>query len=234
MTASPRRTHISASHTHIVPLRPEDSAQGSGARPNPLVDPSLRLIADAFASPRLLVDQGAGRLRHLDALTAVADKLVLVDTELQLSRRQSLLGRAKRTVVEIAEELESDGRNVCTLTDEAFAHTNLNADAILSVCVYDAVPKPTRRELAYAAERNLRRGGMYIVIVPRNDTSITARCTDKNAFGDGHLFCRGQSCTFFHNFRDHRPLVALMESAGLRLAADRSSYRHVWLQFEKT
>ena len=158
---------------------------------------------------------------------------MLVDTPLQLNRPQPLLGEPYGTVIGVAQALSDKGSDVRTLTNEEFRLATVSADAVLSVAVYDAVPPATRAELAQAAAQNLRSGGWYVVIVPRNDTSITSRCTEENAFDDGHLFCRGESCTFFRNFRDHGPLVALIQSAGLTLAADRSSYRQVWLYFEK-
>jgi hypothetical protein len=164
---------------------------------------------------------------------AVADTLVLVDTTLQLTRRQSLRGERNQTATHIAEHLRSMGKDVRTLPAQQFQESSLRAHAVLSVCVYDAVPIATRRELALAAARNLRRGGEYVVIVPRNDTSITARCGKENSFEDGHLFCRGKSCTFYVNYRDHVRLIRQIESAGVRLIADKSSYRHVWLLFEK-
>jgi hypothetical protein len=214
-------------------LRPEDSAQGSRAKPNPLVGPTLERITELVPSPRLLVDQGAGRLRHLGQFLSVADSLVLVDTELQLSRRQSLCGVPKTTVFDVVEGLRGAGHSIEALAADEFASTALGADGIISLCVYDATLPRTRKEMSIAAAQNLRPGGLYFVIVPRNDSSITARCNNGNALADGHTFCRGESCTFFRNYRDHSSLVRLIERAGLRLTSDNSSYRHVWLQFEK-
>src|SRR5438128_1130277 len=78
-----------------ITLNPEDSAQGSTARPNPLVRASIDMILRGDfdgAGFRRVADQGAGRLRHLNVMARAFEFLCVVDTDVQLQRVQKLFG----------------------------------------------------------------------------------------------------------------------------------------------
>jgi len=216
----------------------EHSAQPSTARPNPMVRPALEWVA-ANMCPRLaagaarIADQGCGRLRHLGTLRPHAREVHLVDTAAQLGRRQRLFGRTT-SITEYAPRLSDSSAGVSVATVTAFRTGTLSLDCVVCVAVYDALPPGPRSRLPRDAARNLREGGAYVVIVPRNDSSVLKRCRTGNAWADGHTFQRGRVCTFYRNFRDHRPLVTAITGSGLTLAADLSVYRQVCLIFRRT
>jgi hypothetical protein len=216
-------------------LRPEDSAQGSTARPNPLVEATIGLLMAKLGDPRLqrVCDQGAGRLRHFDLLAKTFGCVYAVDTRRQLLRPQELYGVKHKSVCDVLVARHEDWGNVRALSAAAFAVTRLELDAVICACVYDVVPPQARVELAEAAYRNLRTAGLYSVIVPRNDASILHRCHPENAYEDGYTFTRGSSTTFYANFRSIEPLVSVSTSAGFQLLENRSVFRQVWLLLEK-
>jgi hypothetical protein len=220
--------------TPLFRLSPEDSAQGSSARSNPM----LRRAVDKLTEERddlrswSVADQGAGRLRHLSSLATVFGSVVLVDTARQVTRLQVLHGRRQR-VTDFARVADVGPSGILVASSTAFGRSHLELDAIFSICVFAAVPPFERKSIASAACRNLRPGGRYFVIVHRNDSSILRRCARHNSFADGHVFSRHGSHTFFHNFRDQAPLIRLIERTGLVLVSDRSRYRHIFLEFRR-
>ena len=148
-------------------------------------------------------------------------------------RQQNLFGRC-RSVLQALREPHEGFAPVRGVSVGAFARTELRLDAIFAICLYDAVPASARRPIADAAFRNLRAGGRYFVVAPRNDSTILRRFRSSNAYEDGHVFTRwGTSTTFFANFRHHDRLLACLRDAGFELVADRSCYRHVWLDLRK-
>jgi len=87
--------------------------------------------------------------------------------------------------------------------------------------------------MAKAAYRNLRDNGLYVVILPRNDSSIIRRCTESNRYQDGHVFSHHGVATFYVNFDDQSVLIRLLQRLGFRLLHDLSNYRQVCLIFVK-
>jgi len=180
-----------------------------------------------------VADQGCGRLRHLRQLLKAFERITLVDTPLQLGRRMRIDGTIQ-TIPEYVRGLSrSERKRICIMTTTEFEAAGLNLDAILSVCTFDVVPKHTRTEMAKAARRNLKKNGVYVVIVPRNDSSITRRCTDANRYLDGHIFLHHGIASFYVNFRDHTLLIRFLERLGFRLLCDLSNYRQVCLLLSK-
>jgi SAM-dependent methyltransferase len=215
-----------------VAINAEDSAQGSTAKPNKLMGPSLGLVRQQLGSAGgslRVADQGCGRLRHLTALTAEFEHIWLVDTATQLDRQQILFNK-KQSVREVARTL--DGQLVA-IDQALFREARLGLDAIFCFCVYDVVTQSVRAGLAADAAANLRDGGLYVVVVPRNDSSILRRCTAEKAYEDGYLFLRNGSVTFYANFREPGQVTAPISAAGLSVVADRSAYRYLWLIFQK-
>lgn len=219
-----------------VEINSEYAAQASGFAPNPALTRALERLSLEEKSSLRIADQGCGKLRHFEALAAVADEFVLVDTRAQIERSQKLFDSENITLREYHEE-ELSGREdvgVRLFTAEEFGKSNLELDAVFSVCVMDVVEPETREELFRSASRNLRRGGVYVVIAARNDTSILQRCTEDRRHKDGYIFERaGGIVTFFRNFREVEDLLELGAEEGFSLENDLSRYRQVCLIFRK-
>ena len=215
------------------------SAQRSTAPPNPRIIPSLdwisrnHLLSGALANAPIC-DQGCGRLRHLNTLRTYSDHVCLVDQEIQLSRPGDLFTAGRMSVYEYVQLQVRQGIDLSVLCAEKFQHSSLAFRLIVNIAVLDVVLPQERVRILAAASRNLAEGGLFVLIVPRNDSSILKRCSASNAYEDGHVFIHHGAATFFANFRDHSPLVAGLESCGLAPVADLSTYRQVCLIALKT
>lgn len=204
------------------------------AKPSPMLDRVCAYIDDLDIVARTVADQGCGQLRHLQCLLDKFEQITLVDTRFQLSRRFRINGAAI-TLADYVASLPDGARDRLKVVEaEKFQHSSGSLDVILAINTFDVVPPRVRRELVRAAIRNLRTGGVFVVIIPRNDTTITNRCSNANRFLDGHVFEHHGTMTFFRNFRNQGPVVRLVACFDGALIADLSVYRHVCLLFEKT
>ncbi len=214
-------------------LRPELSAQRIDATPNPMLSPAMDAVLELLPTARRAADQGCGKLRHFKLLAKAYEELVLVDTERQLSAVHQL-GRYHGSIRDYVGRLRLRGRpRVHLVSVEEFAASALGLDVIFSVATYDVVPRRTRVTMAEVAWKNLRPNGLYVVIVPRNDSTILRRCVGECAYGDGYAFRRNGIATFYRNFRDHSPIIASLQAIGFTCARDFSLYRQVCLVFRR-
>lgn len=219
-----------------VTISPEYSAQPTTASPNPMVLEGLEYLEGVSGPVRdrrgRIADQGCGRLRHARLLLGYASELYLVDTPLQLDRQQTLAGKP-RTVRQYAAQIPPRSKPRQVLAVEEFAQAGLRLDLVVCAALYDVVPPGTREDVARHAARNLNDAGHYLVVVPRNDSSILRRCDRNNEWEDGHVFQHHGVRTFYRNFRDHDELIELGDQAGLTLVEDLSVYRQVCLVLSK-
>jgi len=161
----------------------------------------------------------------------------LVDTELQVQRVHKI-GAKESTLADYVRELNRRKKRYHLFNDKEFSQGGLGLDAVLCACVLDVIPNRVRRKVVQAAANNLKRGGYYCLIVPRNDQTITSRCMSTNAYEDGHVFGKGQVVTFYANFSNRsQPLGRLrnlLRVAGFESVADFSVYRHLCLILRRT
>lgn len=218
-----------------ISINSEYSAQRSDARPNPMLGRAMAFAAEELKRPpRALrvADQGCGKLRHLQILSDAYREVFLVDRAAQLGRMQKLFG-AEITVRDYVGKSKRGRGKIATMTDAVFGTSELQLDIVFNLCVFDVVPPKERAQMAGAAHRNLAQGGLFILVIPRNDQSILRRCTDVNRHRDGHVFRRGRVTTFYSNFRDLRPLKKRLERSGFTVRADLSVYRQACLILER-
>ncbi len=211
-------------------IRAEYSAQPSSAQPNPLVEEAIQYLSSRVLKKTHLrvVDQGCGRLRHLRILLSYFDDILLVDTQHQFNRNQAIFGQ-HTTLKAYAKGLDMAGKTISLCPAEEFGTLHARADLIFSVAVMDVVLAATRALIVRDAYANLRVGGFYVVIVPRNDSSILRRCNEGNRCQDGHRFAHHNVETFYRNFRDHTPIRRHLGREGFALERDLSRYRQVCL-----
>ena len=194
---------------------------------------AIAAVRELHPAPRRVADQGCGKLRHFRPLARAYEELLLVDTDRQLSSVHQLDGFEGSIHDYVGRFKAAQRSRVRLLTADQFAASALQLDVVFTVATYDVVPRQVRLAMAEAAWRNLTADGFYVVIVPRNDSTILRRCTAECAYQDGFAFRRDGVATFYRNFRDHRPLVAMVKRVGLRLERDLSIYRQVSLIFRK-
>lgn len=215
-------------------IRSDYSAQRIDAQPNPMLVKCLNRMAELQLGSGSAVDLGCGKLRHLTVLRRRYREITLVDTALQLGREHKL-GTKTSTIPEYVDALRK--RKGETLTVMEFGEFSkakpLRVGVVFCVAVFDVVLSSTRRELARAAKRHLRRDGLFVLVVPRNDSSIVRRCTAANAFQDGHVFAHHGVHTFFRNFDDSASLARSVCRQGFTLLHEISVYRQVGLLLRK-
>lgn len=218
-------------------IRSEYTAQASTFQPNRMVrlaigslyhDKSCKVVSKHSK----VADQGCGKLRHLGILTDFFQRIHLVDQPVQLTRKQKLFGNSNTNIIEYVKKKFRNG-HIRTMPSTTFSKTKLNLDLVLNSCVFDVVPPNTRNEMTIAAHCNLRKGGVFVLIIPRNDHNILKRCDHNNKYWDGHMFSHHGIHTFFKNFRDHGPLMKNLKKAGFELLQDLSVYRQVCLILRK-
>jgi SAM-dependent methyltransferase len=213
-------------------IQPENSAQGTTAKGNPFVEVCFQYAIDQKlirgARDCTVVDQGCGKLRHLATIVKYSKRVYLVDTRFQLEREQVLAGR-KITIGRYLREHHSRGCCITLVPADQFQHMRVRSDLILCACVFDVVLPETRRALIQSASVNLRPSGVYFVIIPRNDQKITSRCNTSNRYEDGHVLERGETATFYRNFRHYESIETLLRRQGFKIVADLSRYRDVCL-----
>lgn len=202
------------------------------------INPSLPMVLDYLTQKILLdvrhlriADQGCGKLRHLDILKHYFQRVLLIDTEVQLNKVQRIFGNSRTTIVDYVRSLKNN--QITLMTDKEFDNSKLGLDIIFSICVFDVVLPDERRRIAAAAWENLKRGGLYILIVPRNDHSILRRCNEENRYYDGHLFERKSYATFYKNYRNAFGLQRMLSTTGFQVIADKSKYRQLCLICQK-
>lgn len=215
-----------------IEIKTEYSTQPFGQKPNPMVEKSIRYLAEknGYCEDSKIADQGCGALRHLRELMKYYNYIYMVDTELQINRSREIEGK-KTTIKEYINGLKIPNKTFELMSNKEFLRANLGLDAIFNLCTFDVVLPETRKEMLKAAEKNLRKGGCFVLIVPRNDSSILCRCKKENMYADGHYFKNRGAYTFYTNFRDHNGLINMASEYNLELIEDISIYRHVCLVF---
>lgn len=213
-----------------IQIRPEYSAQRRSHPRNPALKIALELLWSVRGNAKLgkVADLGCGKLRHYGMLSTVSDTLFLIDTERQITSTHTDKGKIY-TVENVAKEARQKGKKVYSLSYEKFIESNCLLDVIFCIAVFDVVPRNIRRILINAAASKLLSGGHFVIIIPRNDSSILKRCSKENKYLDGHVFCHHGIYTYFHNFRNYESILKGCNRVCLRLVADLSNYRQVCL-----
>jgi len=214
------------------------SAQPSIATPNPFVEIAIKYclengLISRDSNKTRIADQGCGNLRHLTILCRYFDTIYLVDKEYQLNRLKRLFGLDGTNVKDYISSLKMSGKKFTVLSDSVFDSSNLNLDIVFNICVFDVEVPKTRKAMTTAAYKNLKKGGFYVVIIPRNDQSILVRCTTKNRYLDGHIFQHHRITSFYKNYRDTRSMIYTLAKHGFVLETDLSVYRQVCLILRK-
>jgi SAM-dependent methyltransferase len=218
-----------------IKVLPEYSAQPSVARATPLLEVSIKHIISNENTTELnslrVADYGCGKLRHLCILRNYFNSIYLVDTKFQLSRTVKLFGE-KTTITKYIATLETSN-NIRILNGSEFESSELGLNAIFSIAVLDVVLPSTRTTMIETVHKNLKPGGFFVIIIPRNDSSILKRCLQNNKYYDGYFFNHHGITTFFKNFREAEHLVNKIARSGFVLVKNLSIYRHVCLLFKK-
>lgn len=214
----------------MVKISSEYSALPNAKKPNPMVQKAIEYLAGQrdFKGEMKVADQGCGALRHLKLILESYDHIYLIDTREQFNRKHIIDG-VKTTIPDYVSNLELPNKEICLMTNTEFSRTSLDLDAIFNICALDVILPRTRIEMLRAAKRNLKEGSNFILIIPRNDTTILCRCKEDNKYSDGHYFKHHGIYTFYSNFRNYESLLETVSGFGFNLIKDLSVYRQICL-----
>ncbi len=212
----------------------EFSAQRRSHPPNPKVSQAIGFLSEIIGGHILgvVADVGCGKLRHYRILLNAAKILLLVDTERQMAAIHHD-GKSSYTIPEVARSARKRGRSVYALTIQQFRGGRQLVDVALCAAVFDVIVRDKRQEIIRSVSERLKPSGYFVVIIPRNDSTITRRFFEENKYKDGHVFSHHGLQTFFCNFERYTTVIADCEDVGLELLRDLSSYRQVCLIFRK-
>jgi len=215
-----------------IEIKPEYSTQPFGQKPNPMVERAIKYLiekTDCNEDTRIM-DQGCGALRHLRIFMEYFSEIYLVDTEYQMNRMREIEGKST-TIKEYINNLDVNDKKIRLISNEEFLTANLELGAIFNICTFDVTLPETRKEMLEVAKKNLRKDGYFILIIPRNDSSILCRCKTDNNYSDGYYFKNHGAYTFYTNFREAKGLVEFAANLSLEVVDDLSIYRQICLLF---
>lgn len=180
-----------------------------------------------------IADQGCGKLRHLKFFCRIFKSIYLIETDFQLTRLQRLFGKNNTNIREFLVNFKPEGIETRLYSAKEFRTTKLNLDIIFNICVFDVEIPDTRKELAEVSYRNLKKGGLFVLIVPRNISSIMKRCKSYNKHLDGFYFNHHGITTFYRNFASSNSIINDLSSLGYYLITDLSTRGYICLIFKK-
>lgn len=220
-----------------INIRPEYSAQPTNALANPMAVKAISYLKknyfkDTDLKSLRVADQGCGKLRHLKILLRYFNIIYLVDTKLQLHRIQRLAGELN-TIPEYISNLNILGTHISIIDNENFINSMFNLDIIFNLCNFDVNLTKARNEMLKSAYKNLNNLRYFVLVIPRNDYSITKRCNNANKYQDGYIFKNRDAYTFYRNYKDLNALKNQLKRSNFQLLEDMSIYRQVCLILQK-
>ena len=211
------------------------SAQPSIFKPNPFVLPAIKYIFNNNLLSKnnkiKIADQGCGKLRHLKIFRESFSKIYLIDTEFQLNRQQIIFNE-ENTIREYINTYIKD-KEIYVLSNKEFMMSHLNVDIIFNICGFDVETPNVRKEMVSSAYLNIKNGGFFVIIIPRNIHSVIVRCNKNNKYQDGHIFYHHGIATFYKNYDIVTSLVHNLDKIGFSMVADLSKYEYVCLILNK-
>jgi len=208
----------------MVIIKTELSALGIKTKQNPMVEKMVKFLKEKEKTIRnlLIVDQGCGQLRNTKYFIKMFNNIIIVDTDTQLMKPHILYDEK----ISIHEYVKKRWKNysIKIINSEKFKKTKVNADVIFSINVLDVTPPKIRKEILNSAHRNLKKDGLFIAIVPRNDTWTLNRCKSAKSFDDGYILKNHNYHTFYRNW-DNKHLKQLLRKNGFYEYENMSKYR---------
>lgn len=156
------------------------------------------------------LNYGAGKLRFLPAMLQVSSRLTLLDSTIQMERRQRLVG-----ALDVAYKDIIRGTNAIDMIDLAQLRKSTMAfDRIYCLNVLVVIPFPAiRRDIFVRSFRGLKNGGELVVVNRwrNSDFTLMKSRTDAVVYAGG---------TLVKSFRGHGYYYPMNEDEAAELARD--------------
>jgi hypothetical protein len=155
-----------------IEIRTENAAK-------PPSQPSNFLLETLTHLPQVLstFDYGCGKLRYTEAMTNTTNVLALVDSEIQVSRNQVILG--KKTSIRASTRKSN---KVSVYNDVEFRELRTQFDRGFCINVLSVIPSyARRRDVLDAIRVKLHRGGECLFVVQYRNSDFTRMQRMQNA-----------------------------------------------------
>jgi hypothetical protein len=207
-------------------LRPELSAQGIRKNPNPILRKAIEVALEAQKKGKriLIVDCGCGQLRNVQTLLSISSNILLVDTPYQLNAEHDFYGE-KIQIKDFVRKKWSR-KKIDIMSSEQFKCSSVKADLIFSINVLDVTPQRTRQAILRSCYNNLTDDGLFVAIVPRNDTWTLRICAADKQYQDGFAFAHSKGFTYYRNWHG-TTLHDVIDKVGFCVYRDLSIHRQV-------
>ncbi|NTG74481.1 class I SAM-dependent methyltransferase [Agrobacterium rhizogenes] len=164
------------------------------------------------------LDYGCGKLRYCEPLLQTTEHLSVVDSEVQISRQQTLQGN--RTSI---RDIFRGSNRISVFSTSEFAHSPGLYERAFCINVLSAIPVPNeRQELLDQILRKLEpnAGCLFVVQYRNSDFTRMASLPIAEPWHDGFLLksLRGYS---FYALISPKALAEMIERAGFKLVSQR-------------
>ncbi|MEX2167300.1 MAG: hypothetical protein WD852_09825 [Methyloceanibacter sp.] len=156
-------------------------------------------------------DCGCGKLRYRDVILETTNTLAIVDSEIQLSRQQSLKGQK----ISIRDK-ERRSNRVTVHNDDEFKKLKQRFDRGYCINVLSVIPfYVKRKEVVEVIRSKLKRNGSCLFVVQYRNSDFSRMQSMPNArpFRDGFLIDSMRGFSFYGLIKPER-LQSLVEEAG--------------------
>jgi hypothetical protein len=184
----------------------------------PISQPSTYLRDWLLSQPAVstALDYGCGKLRYTGYLVRVAESVTVVDSEIQLSRVQTIAGQQ----TSIREFVARRWPNVRAYNISEFSRVPLRFELALCANVLSAIPqKGLRIEAIRAIASRLNRIGVGLFAVQSRNSYFKAWASDPKArpYGDGWLVPSDGRASFY-GIITRLKLERLVSESGMHVA----------------
>lgn len=162
-----------------------------------------------------VLDYGCGKCRYSRQLSEKSSRLILVDSEIQISRKQIIHG-AKVSVKEFAE-LELKNAKAYTIEDDEWK--KVRYDFVLCTNVLSAIPSISERNIVLRNIAHvLKSDGVSLITVQFRNSyfSTYALGADSQRHEDGWIVKKGNAYSFYGIIMPDK-LVEMCTQAGLAI-----------------
>lgn len=196
----------------------------NAAKPEAQSSAFLKLMLGELPYVSKSLDFGCGKLRYCDAILERTDSLAIVDSEIQLSRMQTLKG-TKSTIRDITRR----SNRIRVYNDTDFRQLNEEFDRAFCINVLSAIPFITKRRQVMEMIRSQLRPNaacLYVVQYRNSDFNRMRSMPNARSWRDGFLIDSLRGFSFYGLISPYR-LISMARRAGCDIRRNEGSV-YLW------
>jgi hypothetical protein len=198
----------------------------NAAKPERQASSFLKAILQKLPHVDASFDYGCGKLRYWKLIQSRTNTLALVDSEIQLSRQQLLLG-AKTSI----RKLIVQSNRSSALSETEFSELHMQFDRGFCINVLSVIPLfAARRHVLETIRSRLKKNGTCLFVVQYRNSDFTRMKAMSNArpWRDGFLIDSLRGWSFYGLIPPDR-LCSLVQKAGFAIKEVRLNEGSVYL-----